>query len=148
MPLTDTVFCPVVGRVLIKLPDELLEDELELLEDELELLDDELELLEDELELDDELGLPVEELELELDELLELDEEDVVSPPPQPLIIEASNKEAVPSTRLLGTHNFDEKTIKGTCYSLYYCEFRHIKREVRIPFSPAFNQQVFIASKI
>lgn len=109
--------------MVIKSPDELLDEELELLEEELELLDDELELLEDELELDDELELPEEELELELDELLELEEDEPVSPPPQPLIIDASNNEAVPSTRLLGTHSFDVNTIKGTCYSLNYCEF-------------------------
>lgn len=116
MPLTLTVFCPDAGLVLIKLPDELLDEELELLEDELELLEDELELLEEELELE-ELVLPEE--ELELDELLELEleeDEPVSGTPPQPLITEASNNEAVPSTRLLGTHNFEEKPIKGTCF--------------------------------
>lgn len=69
-------FWPLVGRVLMRLPDELEEDELELdeeLEDELELLeDDELELLED-----DELELLDEELEL-------LDDEFVPVWPPQP----------------------------------------------------------------
>jgi hypothetical protein len=90
---------------VIKLPDELL-DELEL--DELE-LDEELELLEElELELDEELVLPEEELELdELEDelLLELEEDELGStcPPPQPLIIDAKNKEAVPSTKLFGT---------------------------------------------
>jgi hypothetical protein len=125
MPFTVTVFWPDVGLVPIKLPEELLDEELELLDEELELLlEDELELLdEEELELEDELDLP--EDELELDELLELEEEEdeATSPPPQPVITEASNKDAVPSTRLLGTHSFDVNTIKGTCYSLNYCEF-------------------------
>lgn len=111
--------------MLIKLPDELLEDELELLDDELELLlEDELELLEDELELEEELGLPVDELELELDELLELEDDEPVSGlPPQPLITEASNKEAVPSTRLLGMHNFDDKPIKAPVLVYFIVSF-------------------------
>jgi hypothetical protein len=121
--------------VLIKLPDELLEDELELLDEELELLlDEELELLDEELELEDELVRPEE--ELELDELLELEleeDEPVSGSAPQPLITEASNKEAVPSKRLLGTHNFDDKPIKGTCCSLFYCKFGHIKMNEYLP---------------
>lgn len=99
--------------MLIRSPDELLDEELELLElleleDELELLDEELVRPDEELldELLDEL------LELEDELLLELDEEEPVSPPPQPVITVASNKEAVPSKKLFGTHEFDKKPIK------------------------------------
>lgn len=130
------VFAPVVGRVLIKLPDELL-DELELLDEELELLDEELELLDElELELDEELGLPVDELD-ELEELLlELDEDELGStcPPPQPLIIDANNKDAVPSTTLFGTIDCDKKPIKAPVLSLYNCECPHISVTIGIPF--------------
>lgn len=77
------VFWPLVGRVLIKFPEELeLDDELEL---ELE--------LEDELELDEELE--DEELELLEDELLddELLEDEVAPPcPPQPTRMAASRQ--------------------------------------------------------
>jgi hypothetical protein len=86
LPPTVMVLWPLLGRVLIKLP-----EELELDDEELEL---ELELeLEDELELDEELD--DEELELLEDELLddELLEDEVAPPcPPQPTRMAASRQ--------------------------------------------------------
>jgi hypothetical protein len=96
-------FCPLVGRVVIRFPDE----ELELEEDELELDEEELELDEEELELE-ELELDVLELldeELELEELLEL----VV--PPQPEMIDASNRAAEPRATRLGKIDFGKAPI-------------------------------------
>lgn len=96
------LFWPLVGRVVIRLPEEELELEEELDEDELELDEEELEL--DELELLDE-ELELLEDELELDELPELEV------PPQPDMTVASRRAMEPRATPLGNSDFGKAPI-------------------------------------